>query len=310
MKKYARYLAAFVSAVLSSLLIAFSSFAQDPTDEILNFTITADVNDDATVNFRYHIDWLVLDSETFGPLEWVKIGAPNSSHRDVQALSDTITDIRDQGNEIRIELDRPYYAGETASFEYSFTQGNLYQIGRYVEGETVYIYTPAWFDEIAVDHLTVRWNQERAGAWQPDASVEGDYLVFQASLAPGERFEMTVAYPNDAYAFTPEGEMRSGSGSSGENSFSDSPLVTIVSVILVVFFVCLPAFFIIFIIRFFREVGRGFGSSTDTMTRIIRTKIEYYDNCPNCGAVRGEKQETCPYCKTSFIKNKEVVEES
>ena len=190
MKKIAKLLSALASAVLLSVLFSLAAFAQDPTDEILKFEITADVNEDATVNFRYHIDWLVLDSETFGPLEWVKIGAPNSNHTDVQALSETITDIRDQGNEIRIELDRPYYAGETASFEYSFVQDNLYQIGRYAEGETAYIYTPAWFDEIAVDDLTVRWNQDRAGAWQPNASVEGGYLVFHGSLAPGARFNL------------------------------------------------------------------------------------------------------------------------
>ena len=44
--------------------------------------------------------------------------------------------------------------------------------------------------------------------------------------------------------------------------------------------------------------------------KITRTKIEYFTNCPGCGAPREEGKDSCPYCGRSMIKNKEVVEES
>ena len=68
---------------------------------------------------------------------------------------------------------------------------------------------------------------------------------------------------------------------------------------------------VIAIIRFILWIGEGlgFGSSAGTPARkkIVRTKIEYYENCPSCGAVREEGKDTCPYCGRSMIKSKEIV---
>ena len=68
------------------------------------------------------------------------------------------------------------------------------------------------------------------------------------------------------------------------------------------------------ILRFFRVLagGLGFGSDAadaDNGKKITRTKIEYYETCPGCGAGREEGKDNCPYCGRSMIKSKEIVEE-
>ena len=68
--------------ILAVVLVAFFAPAEpayaDATDEILDFTITVDVNEDASLNMVYHIEWLVLD-DSIGELEWIDLGMPNSN---------------------------------------------------------------------------------------------------------------------------------------------------------------------------------------------------------------------------------------
>ena len=53
--------ALLLAAVLFIALLLPGTKAQAaPTDEILNFTITVDVNDDASLLMTYHIEWKVL----------------------------------------------------------------------------------------------------------------------------------------------------------------------------------------------------------------------------------------------------------
>ena len=208
---------------------------------------------------------------------------------------------------------------------FSFVQDNMYQIGRYVEGETVFAYTPAWFDEIEVKDLTIRWNADKAGAWQPDCLQDDGYLVFSSALSPGEHYSITVAYPNDAFAFSSDRQAGSDDTESEwsstdddydynyESSTGGDDLVSIIGglIVLFVFFV-MP---LMMVVRFFRWIagGAGFGSSSSDgvsyQKKITRTKIEYYETCPGCGAAHEEGRDDCPYCGRSMIKSREVVEE-
>ena len=63
----------FSALLLAALLLPARSAKAAPTDEILNFTITVDVNEDASLKMTYHIDWKVLDNEEYGPPEWVNL---------------------------------------------------------------------------------------------------------------------------------------------------------------------------------------------------------------------------------------------
>ena len=187
-KKRNRYLSLFMAGVFALFCLTMSSLfvlpakAAGPTDEIEHFLITVDVQEDASLLMTYHIDWKVLDDVEYGPLTWVNIGVPNKNHSDVTPLSGTIDRIEDKGSTLEVYLDRSYYEDEVASFEFSFVQDHMYQIDRFAEGETAFIYTPAWFDGIEVKDLTIRWNADKAGAWQPECVQDGEYLVFSAGL--------------------------------------------------------------------------------------------------------------------------------
>ena len=194
-----------LAAVLLLALLLPSVKAQAAaTDEIENFIIQVDVNEDATLSMTYHIEWKVLDDKQYGPLDWIDLGVPNQYHERIEAASDTISRIDDKGSSLAIYLDRPYYAGETVVVEFFMIQDHMYQIDKWVEGETAYTFTPAWFDGMQVKQLTILWNAENAGAWQPDCLQQDGYLVFTASLSPGDRYTMSVVYPNDAFGFSPE----------------------------------------------------------------------------------------------------------
>ena len=54
---------AFLLAGMMLLWLCLGAFPAlaDPTDRILDFTITVDVNEDASLRMAYHIDWEVLD---------------------------------------------------------------------------------------------------------------------------------------------------------------------------------------------------------------------------------------------------------
>jgi hypothetical protein len=302
--------------LLSVLIPSINSLAA-PTDEILDFTVTVDVNEDASLEMLYHIDWEVLDDKAYGPLEWIDLGVPNSSHSDINALTDTIDHITDNGSTLAISLDREYYAGETVSLEFRMTQDRMYQIDKWEEGETEYSFTPAWFDGMDVDQLTIRWNSENAVGWQPDCMIEDGYLIFTSEVPAGGRYSIAVRYPNEAFGFVPERQADSGSGTSISTDWTGSspedPVFMIIGIVffLVIMIVCF-AVPIIIAVKFFSWLasGEGFGSSQTTEKKITRTKIEYYDNCPSCGAARKEGKDNCEYCGRSMIKKKEVVEEN
>ncbi|MBO4915630.1 MAG: hypothetical protein J5449_10555, partial [Oscillospiraceae bacterium] len=109
-------------------------------DEILYFEVTVDVNEDATLRMRYHIEWKVLDSTSEGPLTWVKIGIPNSKYVSMKGKSHAVNKIEyssDGGSYARIDLDRAYKAGEVVKIDFELVQDYMYQVNGSKEGETV-----------------------------------------------------------------------------------------------------------------------------------------------------------------------------
>ena len=307
--------------LLFALLLPAAKAQASPTDEILNFTIQVDVNEDASLMMTYHIEWKVLyDGGGKEKLEWVDLGVPNKYHDKITPESSTIKSIKDNGSKLAIYLDRGYAKNETVVFEFTMVQDHMYQIDKWVEGETVYTFTPAWFDDFSVDELVIRWNAEDAGAWQPDCTMEDGYLVFRESLSPGGRFTMTVVYPNDAFGFVPErqadggGSYDPGGNDPGWNSGDDSLdfldiLGGILGLIFALGFIIVPFILFVKLIKWIAG-GLGFGEEKTTEKKITRTKIEYYENCPSCGSAREEGKDNCAYCGRSMIKSKEIVEES
>ena len=209
--------------LLAALLLPMAASAAGDLDEILNYTVTAEVNEDATVTLTYHVEWKVLDSSSEGPLSWVTIGIPNSHCSDVTALSDCIRKISttySNGSCVRIDLDRDYYAGEVAVMDFSLVQDYMYQVNELTEGETVYHFTPGWFDSLNVDEMVIRWKGDGALGQSPACIVDSDgYYVWTASLSHGEKLSVTVTYPAGAYSFDETKNL--GGGSSGGYDYDD-----------------------------------------------------------------------------------------
>ncbi len=315
MKSSLKRISALFLCLLMILASASFAFAASPTDEILNYAIVADVNDDGTVNLQYHIDWKVLVSDGIGPLEDVKIGIPNKMYVDYYGLTDTVGSISydsEYGNSLmHIYLDKPYYAGETVTLEFVVVQDYMYEMNAVADGETLYWFVPGWFDEIAVDNLMVAWNIDKALSWSGGAYTVDGYAVWSTSLKAGEKYEIKVSYPNDAFLFdeTKSYNNIGGDGDYNYPGFSFGDLIYgIFGLVGFFLFFIMPFIAVAKVIKKAYEKSSGFASG-DTKTKVTRTKIEYYPNCPGCGAVRKEGQTVCEYCGRSLVKSEEVIKE-
>ena len=290
--------------LLAALLLPMAASAAGDLDEILNYTVTAEVNEDATVTLLYHIEWKVLDSSSEGPLEWVTVGIPNSHYSDLTALSDSISKISytsSGGSSVRIDLDRKYYAGEVAVMDFSLVQDYMYQVNELTEGETVYHFTPGWFDSLDVDEIVIRWNGDKALGQAPACIVDAEgYYVWTDSLSHGQRLSVTVTYPAEAYAFDETKTLGGGSSGGYEYDDDDDGDAILGFIVLII---------IIVIVVKVRKSRRGYTKTSNLSggTKVTRTKVVYYPVCQGCGAPRPENANNCPYCGRSFIKSEEVI---
>lgn len=313
MRKINRLLRLAIVVVLVVIACRVFGHASSPTDEILLYEITADVNDDATVDLNYHIRWKVLESDDIGPMSWITVGLPNNHVIDVTETGSSVTSIDLNGSYVNVYLDRDYYEGDVADIEFSLVQDYMYSMNQLDAGYTNYYFIPGWFDDIAVDEYVFRWNADKATSWNPSCKQEGGYLTWTGSLGPGASVELSVNYPNDAFAFM---ETKSYNDANnweyddwdddwyygGGNNYDFWASGVVVWFILIVI--------IGFVIKVKNEYDRTatFGSG-ETKKKITRTKVEYYPVCQGCGAPREEGQETCTHCGRSYIKSEETVTE-
>ena len=294
--------------LLTLLILPAAASAAGDLDEILNYTITAEVNPDATVTLTYHIEWKVLDSSSEGPLEWVTVGIPNSHYSDLTALSSAIKRISytsDSGSSVRIDLDRAYYAGEVAVMEFSLVQDYMYQVNELTEGETVYHFTPGWFDSLNVGKLVLRWNGNRALGQAPACTMDSEgYYVWTDSLSHGQMLSVTVTYPSDAFAFDETKTLGDGA-SGGDYDYYDYDDDDDGNGILGFIFLVVIIVIVVSVIK----SRRGYSKTSNLSggTKVTRTKVIYYPECQGCGAPRPEDASNCPYCGRSFIKSEEVI---
>lgn len=309
MKKLRLLLAGFVVALFMACGLNLSAYAY--TDEILEYTITADVNEDASVNLYYHISWKVLDSDSLGPLDWIQVGIPNSHNWNLEAQSDTISSIgymSSSNNKLRIDLDRKYYAGEIVDIDFSLTQDYMY-LSDIANDVSTYTFTPGWFDDIKVDKLVIRWSDaDKAVEWTPTCYVEDDnYLSFETTLGAGDRYTITITYPTSAFSFDTSAKEYADDDYYSNDYRYDEDDAFETGVGGLVFLA-----FIIFIVKMLKKVSTAHynsGAGLEPTKVITRKMITYYPTCPGCGAVREEEQTKCEYCGRSFIEKEEVITE-
>lgn len=283
--------------VLFLCLIPTMSLQAKPLDEILNYDITVTPCEDASVDLLYHIDWKVLDSDSEGPLEWVQIGIPNNHVLELEGRSGNISSITQDGTKVKIYFKKKYYSDEVVDFDFYIKLDYLYQVDKFVEGYTVYSFTPGWFDGIDVDNLNIRWNMDKADSFTPECIMEDDYYTWSTHLDSGEKYTVTVTYPNDALGFDLSYVENEEEESAIENFF--------IGFFALVFLLVLLALFALPFVAIY-AILRGFSSTTKKTTR---TKIEYYGTCPSCGGTRKEGTDECAYCGRNMIKHKEEITE-
>lgn len=315
MNKKNRFGTALIAAVIMAVTVLFTTAvpvqASAPTDEITDYTINAHVRDDGTVELEYHIEWLVLDSDKLGPLSWVEIGLPNSH---TESYSHSGSDIRYMslsGSYMRLDLIRAFYEGETAVLDFTVIQDYMYEMNRLADGYTLYEFTPGWFDEIAVDNLTLSWDNSdgQATEWTPAGKIKGSHITWTTSLAAGETYTVTVTYPNDAFDFDTSKMIEVGDEYYGSYDYyggyddSDDGAIGVMFVLIV------GACILVGIKKSVSEYSDSADMEPEYETKITRTKIEYWPECQGCGAVREEGQDNCKFCGRSFIKSEEVIKE-
>lgn len=151
-------------AVLALLAAAcLPALAAGDLDEISRFEVRVELRGDGTADITYTVDWLVLDSTSQGPLEWVKIGIANQEADELTPLTDTVSGLSrmsDGGSYVRVDLDRAYHAGETVHFAFSLHQSYLYTLEE--DGTVRYDFTPGWFTDAVTRQLDVYWAHNQA----------------------------------------------------------------------------------------------------------------------------------------------------
>lgn len=190
-----------MTGVLFILLQSITVQAQD-LDVIHDYVITVEPDSDGSLNIIYHIEWEVLDSESDGPLTWIKVGIPNKYVEDITALSDTIDAIRyykDSGDYVRIDLDRSYSAGEVVDIDFSIHQHRMYE-----EKEDYYLYffTPGWFTDINVQQMEIFWRADSDTYSPVMYETDGYYNSGTMNLGHNQRIRVEVQYDKDTYSFS------------------------------------------------------------------------------------------------------------
>jgi len=302
-------------AVIIAVIIpaaAFKTAAAAPTDEILVYEITASPNTDASVTMHYHVEWKVLESDSLGPLEWVKIGVPNNNISSVEANTDNISSITysgDGGDFLRIDFTGKYYKDEIVSFDFTVVQHNIYDNLSPDTESCTFSFTPGWFDDIAVDKLTIKWLYTDVKHFYPSAKRDGDWLIWETSLAAGDTYKIDVVYPNTIFEF-PSGDDDPIYWGGGDDDWSDAAagLAMIPALLMLIS----PIIIFSAIAKYLR--GSGFGTTENTATtttkkQIKKTLIKYYPVCQGCGATRAENATYCEYCGRSFIESETVISE-
>lgn len=228
------------SFILFFLFIVISNVCMaKELDRINQYYITVDLRKDGSLDMTYSIKWEVLDSDSEGPLEWVKIGIPNSNVDSIKAVSSNIKSVKyyeDSGDYIRIDFEKAYYEGEVIDFTFSFHQDYMYTIdGK----EVTYEFTPGWFSDIKVEDLRIFWNAEDVVSASSKTVNSDNYYTWETSLSKGKKYTVTVTYDRYSRSFA-EGKQTTfgtvaSTKSSSSSSYNSTKVITSIIAFIIIF---------------------------------------------------------------------------
>ena len=193
---------------LSVIALSGCNIKEKPIDEILSFDIYVNPNDDATIDFRYHIKWKVLDlDEDKQGVTWVYIGIPNRYCSNITKLSSDIDkayySTNDSETVIKVELIREYLKGEVIDIDFSFHQTHLFTYGmdeNNINKLVTFSYIPGWFDKIDVDSLTVYWSKNIEAYYSNCKREDENYYIWEGMIPMGQKSSpIDVSYSLDKF---------------------------------------------------------------------------------------------------------------
>ena len=242
-------------------------------DYIPDYLVTVDLRADGSADITYDITWQVIGGDQTDYLSWVKIGLPNAYAEDLTPLTDTISDLQysgDGGSYAKVVFARRYYAPEVAAknggesrvrFAFSVHQSHLFSLGD--DGTATFEFTPGWFDDLAVEHMQVRW-RSGDGFVADNSSEEDGYLIWDfGPMGHGQSAVIHVTVPvTAANEFDPDAALTAAdydNGSTGDFTSDEILGLTVVVVSLLIFVAAL----IIISVSCSAEWGGGFGSGLD-----------------------------------------------
>lgn len=264
----------FLSLMFIFCLLAFSNvcMAKD-LDVIHDYTITVDPRKDGSLDMTYHIEWEVLDSDSEGPLSWVKIGIPNSNIDSLHSSSSCIKSIRyyeDYGDFIRIDFKKPYYAGDIVKFDFKFHQSYMYTLK---SNSCNYSFTAGWFDNIAVKKLTILWNAKDVSSSTAKKTNSDNYLEWTTSLSKGRKYKINVNYPSSIFNTSLN---KQSTYATKYNSYDSDMTSTIIFLVV---------FIIIFTLLSFSRGGYRYGRGYGYGYGYRRPYRSTYRSRPSCACV-------------------------
>lgn len=221
-KIFISFLVFFAIVLLSNICMA------KDLDRINEYTITVDPRSNGTLDLNYHLEWEVLDSESKGPLEWVKIGIPNANVSGITAISNNIQKIsyyQDSGDYIRIDFKESYEQGSVLDIDFKFNQSYMYTLS---SGYCNYKFTPGWFSDIYVEKLTIKWNADDVSTYSPKAKVSRGYYVWTTSLSKGRTYTVDISYPDGVFKTSNSMQASHAKVTSSSGPLSTFPITAIV----------------------------------------------------------------------------------
>lgn len=207
-KKLFSLLAALALALLLLPCLTDTAYAGD-LDLIRQYDVTVTPSaEDGSLRIQVSFEWEVLDE---GPVEWLMIGVPNGSIRDVEPLTGNIESLDFDNSYMYVYFDQGYDDGEVFTFSYAWTQEYMYTL----DGSSVaYDYTPGWFDEARIQSMTLTWNTPdgltpatikadfTGGTWE-DYTAQNGYPVYVGrDLGHGAQINVMAWYeswPTELY---------------------------------------------------------------------------------------------------------------
>ena len=146
------------------------AFAQD-LDRIESYDVDVTPNtEDGSLRIQVTLEWTVLAE---GPVSWVKIGVPNGSIRQEQALTDNIDRLSFDNSYMYVYFNRDYDDGETFRFSYSWIQ------------EYMYTTASSWTLPSGTTAGPPSWPRRAAGTTCPRTTTRGTTRITRTTAAWG-----------------------------------------------------------------------------------------------------------------------------